>query len=796
MDKVVKKHPLADCENCPLKDADYVPSQIPPQGSQVAFVSRSPGVYDARTGIPFSNPRGSKAVLDHLLARYNVSRDSIIATNVVSCRTDDPSKEAIKACSARLESEIEDCDLIIAGGMEATARLTNYRGVHRARGFSINRTSWSSGKDQRVVVTNNPAMVVRNSDAYPDMVKDFKRAFSPPPPPIYPSVEIIEDADTIRNILERWIETKFDTPLASDLEWYQDNTIECAGFSRNADKAVVLAGDGLRQKDNFLLLKRFYEREDIQFIWHNGKADTKVLRLSGINARADEDTFLLSYALDERPGYHTLEYLLSEEFGWPDYEPKSVQHFKKTGEFLEPKRLSQLELYKYNGMDTAGTLQLHHKYTKDPELDRGLYARLLKAADRFTTVELNGFHYDWVEACNIDEREIFYKLAEIKEHLRDVSKHTLLNPNSTDQVKAIWYTEWGLKHKLRNQGKKKFTTSVGKEVREEVLTGRFTCKPQHREQLLRFVDEFVHWQKITKMQGSFIRGLVKKVQKDGKLYCQFNVGGTATGRTSSAKPNFQNIMREGYQEIPGIRTLFLASPGNVLVNGDLSQAELRTCAKLSGERNLLGIYRDSNRSLHKERAKKFYGENYTKEEYVKSKNINFGVTYGQSAAAFAQMYHMPQSEAQAYIDSWWRDFPRLKEWTQEVGARAIKEGFVQSPFGHKRRFYLITSENIGDVKRQAVDFLPQNIAAWLTISAIIELVDNSIRVVATVHDSIVADVPEDEAKDVARFMQDTMQKQAIAELGWNWDDIPFLADVSIGPNWGALEELEFEQIAA
>jgi uracil-DNA glycosylase family 4 len=790
------KHPLADCNNCPLQEKACVPSQIPPQGAKVAFVSRSPGVYDTRTGIPFSNPRGSKAVLDHLLARYGHTRNDIIATNVVLCRSDDPPKEAIKACSARLESEIEDCDLIIAGGAEATAQLTRYRGVHRARGFSINRTSWRSGKDQRVVVTNNPAMVIRNSDAYPDMVKDFKRAFDPPPKPIFPSVEIIDDPTNIGNVLRRWLDTEFSDPLASDLEWYQDNRIACAGFSKDVSRAVVLAGDGLVTGTNRQLLKQFYERSDIKFIWHNGKADTKVLRLNDISGRTDEDTFLLSYALDERPGYHKLEYLLSEEFGWPDYEPKSVQHFKKTGEFLDPANRSRMELYKYNGMDTAGTLQLYEKFLKNDELDHDLYRRLLKAADRFTTVELNGFHYDWVEACNINEREVFYKLAEIKEHLREISGHSLLNPRSPTQVSAIWYNEWGLKHKLKKQGQKDFKTSVGKEVREEVLGGRFTSKPQHREQLVRFVDEFVHWQKITKMQSSFIEGLVRRVQKDGKLYCDFNVGGTATGRTSSSKPNFQNIMREGYQEIPGIRTLFIPSPGNVILNGDMSQAELRACAKLSGDPRLCGVFRDSSRSLHKERAAAFYGENYTKEQYVKSKNINFGVTYGQSAGAFAQMYHMPEKEAQAYIDSWWRDYPTLLEWTKEIGNRAIKEGFIRSPFGHRRRFYLITSENIGDVRRQAVDFLPQNIAAWLTISALIELVDNDIRVVATVHDSIVADVPEDEAKDVARFMQDTMQKQAPKELGWELDDIPFLADVSIGPNWGELEELEFEQIAA
>src|SRR6266404_7184332 len=82
-----RKHPLAACELCPLA-ANKIARTCGPPNAKVAFVSRSPGRYDAITGIPFSNPRGSKAVLEHLLARYGVKRDDIITTNVVLCRSD------------------------------------------------------------------------------------------------------------------------------------------------------------------------------------------------------------------------------------------------------------------------------------------------------------------------------------------------------------------------------------------------------------------------------------------------------------------------------------------------------------------------------------------------------------------------------------------------------------------------------------------------------------------------------------------------------------------------------------
>lgn len=793
-----RKHPLAKCEECPLKEARCAPTSGP-SDAKIAFVSRSPGRYDARVGKPFANPKGSKPVLEYLFGQYSIKLNSILTTNVVLCETDDPPKEAVAACKARLESEIKDCELVFAAGTEATTALTRYRSVFNARPFIHKR-----GANQRVVVTNNPALVIRNSDTFPDLVEDFRRAFDPPPPPIFPEVEIINEPDRARDILRGWLTTEFKTPIASDLEWR--STIGepiCAGFSARPEKAVVFGYAAIRDRTVAQALKQFYERSDIRFVWHNGKADTKILRRVGIQGRVDEDTFLMSKALDERPGYHALEYLLSTRFGWPDYEPQSVKDFKKNGEFRgeteQERMLSERELYKYNGWDCSGTLQLHGMLGPRLETDRGgsvvgLYNRLIAAAERFTTVELNGFSFDAEESCNIREREALPRLEELTAHIQEITEHALINPRSPDQLKAVIYAKWGLKHSLRDSGKKKLQTSTGREVREEIEAGRFTCKPKYRESMVRWASAQRQFSKIDKLRGTFLEGLAIRAQSNGKIYCQFNLGGTVSGRVSSNDPNFQNVAREGYEEIPGIRTLFLPSPNHVIISADFSQAELRTCAKLSNDQNLLSIYRDSGRSLHKERAAAFYGSNYTKEEYVKSKNINFGVTYGQSADAFAQMYHMPKKEAQEYIDSWWKEFPVLREWTNELKKRA-RSGVIVSPFGHKRRFHLITDDNKGDVEREAVNFLPQNIAAWLTISALVELVDSGIRVVATVHDSIVADVPIDEANDVALTMKRVMESQPEKQLGWT--DLPFLADVSIGPNWGKLEEVDLhEKVAA
>src|SRR4051812_47838234 len=111
-----RKHPLANCEACPLVNKRHAPTSGPAD-AKVAIVSRSPGRYDVLAKRPFSSTSGD--ILDHLLGRYGVKREEILATNVVLCRSDDPPKEAINCCRPRLQSEIKTCTTVIAAGVEA-----------------------------------------------------------------------------------------------------------------------------------------------------------------------------------------------------------------------------------------------------------------------------------------------------------------------------------------------------------------------------------------------------------------------------------------------------------------------------------------------------------------------------------------------------------------------------------------------------------------------------------------------------------------------------------------------------
>lgn len=779
------KHPLANCEGCPLEKRDCAPTHGPDNAS-VVLVSRSPGRYDAMARKPFAGMSG--LVVDHLLQENGVNRDSIKTTNVVLCETDDPPKDAIRRCKPRLDSDLLSADTIIAAGAEAAREIAKTT-LSKGRGLVHERIATENGriKQQRVVITNNPAAVIRDSDNYPNLVNDFRLALNPPPPVTLPTVTVCDNRRSILAALKQISQADF---VASDLEGHRPH-IEVAGFAVRESEAYVITRKGIEACWDEL--KALYEKPRHRWLWHNGIYDVKLLKDNNIAGRVDEDTFAMSYVLDERPGTHSLGYLLRLHLGWPNYEPESVEKYKETGVLPE----DPFELYDYNGKDTGGTLQLFDTLN-NPVTEEGLndlyYKQYIPFFNALTDIERRGFIYDVERAADLNEEVVIPLLRQLTGELASIAGLELYNPMSTKQTRAVVYGRWQLKHKLRDTGKKKRQTGFDKDVRREIREGRFTSSPRARSKLIEFATVYDRFRTVETQRGTFIEGLIKRTKPGGRLYCEFNPCGTVTGRTSSRNPNFQNITREAKDVVPGIRELFLPSPGNVIVSADYSQAELRCIAKFSQCKGMLDIYRDSSRSLHKETAAKFYGPNYTKEEYVKSKNINFGVCYLQGAESFAQMYTMPVDEARAYIDYWFQMFPEVTQWIEEVKERIEKDNVLVSPFGSKRRFHLITPDNVKELHREGVNFVPQNTAGHLTIAAIIELWKLGIPIISTVHDSIIADVPEDEALEVAKVMKDAMESMAAERLGW--DDLPFKVDVSIGESWGAVEEVEVMPLAA
>jgi DNA polymerase-1 len=794
----------------------------------IAVVSRSPGQHEALNGKSFDGPSGK--VLDHLLGLQGVKRENIIATNVVLCAgtPDEPGwGKAVACCDTRLHNDICEADTVIACGSEASYSLIGSGGVGHNRGYVHKLANPMSNKLQRVIVTNNPAVVLRDDGSFPELVRDFRLAINPLPEPKLPEVRWIEDIDEAKQAVEEILASlKPGTRLSCDIEargtdgesgLSQFAELVCAGFSAQPERAVVVFGETPCYDRGFTsnYLSRLYSTTSCKYVWHNGKYDVKVLRRGyGIKARVDDDSMLLSWVLDERPGNpesgaggHSLEWLLKDHLGWPKYEPPSVYHFKKTGRFdyygTDPADLkrARIDLYKYNGYDTAGTLALFD-VLKQEAINDNVYERpykefLIDFSEMFTEIESYGNAYDVEMACNILESEVYPKLREYKKSARQVSGKPTLNLNSPTQLSKLIYDDWELKHTLvRSKVERKGKRSTDKYVREEISRGDFTVNETiiHPTTVQNFNQALSNFKELDTQRGTFLEGMILKRSADGRIYTDFKIHGTESGRVSSFNPNLQNITRPK-DEMPNVRRCFVPDPGCVFLSADLSQAELRTIAVLSGDESLRSIYTETGRSLHKEVAAQFYGEGYTYEQYVRAKNINFGVVYWQSSYSFAQLYHMPQDEAQGFIDFWWERFPGVWDWTKKIEKQVMETGELQSPFGNKRRFYVIPADESGrlHIVKEGINFQPQNVAAYITLCALRSLNKTLDKRIAqpriTVHDSILVNCREDQTEEVGSIMLDCMRKVPQEVLGW---DFPYDADLSMGHTWGDLSEYRID----
>jgi DNA polymerase-1 len=223
------------------------------------------------------------------------------------------------------------------------------------------------------------------------------------------------------------------------------------------------------------------------------------------------------------------------------------------------------------------------------------------------------------------------------------------------------------------------------------------------------------------------------------------------------------------------------------VQADYSQAELRTIAVVSGDKHLRDIYL-SAKDLHTEVATDLFGADFSKEQRVIAKNYNFGIAYGQEAFSFSQMYHISKEQARRHIDTWWSRFPGVWEWTREVHKKTRQNGELVSAFGRKRRFPLITDQNLDHTLKEAVNFLIQSVASDFTLWSLIRIMNDRELDLARcfpiilVHDSIVLECESSYADTASSIVKQTMEDAPKTSLEWN--DLPFDVDVQVGDTWG------------
>lgn len=253
-----------------------------------------------------------------------------------------------------------------------------------------------------------------------------------------------------------------------------------------------------------------------------------------------------------------------------------------------------------------------------------------------------------------------------------------LNPNSPQQVAMLLYDVIGVTspnaRKPRSTGKEELAA-----IQEPIC------------------EAILEYKSIDKLLSTYINKLPGCInEKTGKIHASFNQNGTETGRFSSSDPNLQNIPSHNQE----IRTMFVASPGNVFVFADYSQQEPKATAWLSQDANMLEIYAsDPNADLYPEVAatafhvpadecKEFRADGTVnkegKERRSKAKIIQLAMTYGQEAHSLAQSLGCTTKEAKKIQDSFFKRFPGIKRFTEETFEFAYKNGYVETVWGRRR----------------------------------------------------------------------------------------------------------------
>jgi len=529
---------------------------------------------------------------------------------------------------------------------------------------------------------------------------------------------------------------------------------------------------GLDRAEVLAVLKSVLEGEQPRLVGQNIKYDWQVFFRHGILLGGLAfDPMLASYLLDPTVRGHSLDALAKRHL---DYEMMPIDHLIGSGK--NQRSFAEVDIAaatQYAAEDADFTLRLTEflRPRLQPAGLETLFATVeIPLVPVLARMEYDGVSVDvpylkklsssWQRKLNTLTKEIFAAAGEE------------FNINSTQQLGTILFDKLQLTP-----------------VRKTTLTAQRATDVSTLEKLARYhplPGLILGYRELNKLKSTYADALVALVNpRTGRVHTTCNQAVAATGRLSSSDPNLQNIpirTPEGQK----IRRAFIPKPGgNVLVVADYSQIELRLMAHFSGDPTLcLAFARGED--IHAKTAADIFGiplEAVDAERRRWAKSANFGIIYGLSAYGLAQQTDMTVREAKDFIDTYFRRYPRVREFIDETIRKARADGFVTTLLGRRRSLPEIRSDNRQRrefAERTAVNTPLQGTAADIIKKAMVdiaaELANKKSMMVLQVHDELVFDVHPDELEWLTEMVQNRME-HAVAL------SVPLTVDVGVGENW-------------
>jgi DNA polymerase I-like protein with 3'-5' exonuclease and polymerase domains len=528
-----------------------------------------------------------------------------------------------------------------------------------------------------------------------------------------------------------------------------------------------------------------------------------------------EDTMLLHYLLDERPGNHGLKQLALQYTEYGDYEEEleewKSKYSKEHGILKDDFSYEYIPfevMTPYAAIDAAVTFLLYGKFKKAVQQNSKLtevYNKILIPGLRFLLkIQDNGVPFDKSRlvlaqttlGADIDEAVVKLKShPEVERFEKDRGEP--FNPNSVQQLRKLLFDYIGLEPTGIKTGTGADSTNA--EVLEELAE-------QHE-----IPELILKIRQLSKIKNTYLDKIINELDRDSRLRTNFNLHGTTSGRlSSSGKLNMQQLPRDN----PAVKGCIKANPGWKIVSADLTTAEVYVAAVLSRDTQLMDVFREGG-DFHGSIAKKVFRlpcetadvKALFPDKRQAAKAVTFGILFGAGANKISAQItkdsksYFSKSEAQQVINEYFGTFKALKKWLKSNEEHILANGFIYSFFGRKRRLRNITSDNAGIVAHEArsgINFLIQSPASDVNLLAAIDMQNfitaNNMKakIFALVHDSILAEVPDDEVELYKTKLKEFIQK----DRGLSIPGRPIGCDIDVGDDYSFGDFEERYKVAA
>lgn len=591
--------------------------------------------------------------------------------------------------------------------------------------------------------------------------------------------------------LDRWLKILNEqSVIAVDTETSSLNPLEAdligVSFSYAPNKAcyIPLAHNNIKSLKKKLVLKKIkpiLEDPSVKKVGQNIKFDFTVLKQNGIEVNPIEDTMLISYTLDAGSNRHNLDTLSEIHL-----EHKTISYKELVGTGKNKLNFSDIELDKateYAAEDADVTLRLynHLKLKLNEEKLNKVYESFEKPmVQLLSKMEFNGIKVDDLYLKKLSEK-FEDKLRKIEKEIYSIAGKEF-NIGSPKQLGEIIYNE--LKIAKSKKTKKGSLATNAKILEDLALT-------EHK-----FPKLILEWRQISKLKNTYSDALQDHISKKTKrVHTSFLLAATNTGRLASSDPNLQNIPIKS-EEGREIRKAFIADKKNILISADYNQIEMRILADIADVKELKRAFKN-NEDVHCLTASQVFNVPINKvndDLRRKAKTINFGIIYGITQYGLAKQISVSNQEALDFINSYFKNFPEIKDYMSSTISICRKQGYVSNIFGRRIHLRGINDKNFSIrsfQERAAINAPIQGSAADIVRLAMIKinkLIENDkklqTKMLLQIHDELIFECLEKDAMYIKKTIKEAMI--SISNSEYHMFSIPLNVRVNSGYNWGEI----------